>query len=162
MTCTVLALAGLGQTARATSLPTAYTGEAAEVTISSARLKGSVYPGGQPTSYYFQYGPTSAYGALAPPTSAGSGSQTIHVTATITGLSAGSIYHFRLVVVNQSGTVVGQDRTLTTRKIPLLFSVAAAPSRDVFASPFRVDGTLSGTGSAGHMVMLQGSAARRS
>jgi len=136
-------------------MPTAYTGEAAEVTSSSATLKGSVYPGAQATSFYFQYGPTASYGAQTLPTPAGSGSQTIHVTATLSALSDGSTYHFRLVVVNPSGTVVGQDRTFSTRRIPLTFTVAATPARDLFASPFQVDGSLSGTGSADRMVVLQ-------
>jgi hypothetical protein len=151
-----LILAAGADPAQAVSPPTAYTGEPALVTFSSATLKGSAFPGGQPTSYYFQYGPTAAYGAQTPPAPAGAGSQTVHVTAPVGGLAAGATYHCRLVVVNPSRTVAGQDRTFTTRRIPLTFTVSAAPTPDLFATPFSAEGTLSGTGSAAHMVVLQG------
>jgi hypothetical protein len=144
----------LAQAADAASAPIATTGEAAELTTSSAALKGSVYQGNQPTSYYFQYGLTSAYVAQTAVTP-GAGTQTIHVAASVTGLSVGTTYHYRLVAVNATGTSDGADRTFTTKKIPLKFTVAANPSRGLFDSPFTVDGTLTGTGSADHAVVLQ-------
>ncbi len=151
----VLALS-LAPAADAASAPTASTGEAAELTTSSATLKGSVYQGNQPTSYYFQYGLTSAYVAQTAVTvTPGTGTQTIHVAVPVTGLSVGTTYHYRLVAVNATGTSVGVDRTFTTKKIPLKFTVAANPSRGLFDSPFTVDGTLTGTGSADHAVVLQ-------
>lgn len=149
----VLAL-GFAQAADAASAPIATTGEAAELTTSSATLKGSVYQGNQPTSYYFQYGLTSAYVAQTAITP-GTGTQTIHVAVPVTGLSVGTIYHYRLVAVNATGTSEGADRTFTTKKIPLKLTVAANPSRGLFDSPFTVDGTLTGTGSADHAVVLQ-------
>lgn len=149
----VLALS-LAQAADAASAPTASTGEAAELTTSSATLKGSVSQGNQPTSYYFQYGLTSAYVAQTAVTP-GAGTQTIHVAVSVAGLSVATTYHYRLVAVNATGTSVGVDRTFTTKKIPLKFTVAANPSRGLFDSPFTVDGTLTGTGSADHAVVLQ-------
>lgn len=156
LACSVFALAIGVVAADGASLPTAYTGEASGITVSSVTLKGSVSPSNQPTSYYFQYGPTSTYVAQTPLTLLGSDNQTVHVTALLGGLPAASIYHFRLVAVNPSGTVDGLDRMFTTRKIPLSFTLAAAPSRDVFASPFSVAGILSGTDSVDHTVVLQG------
>jgi hypothetical protein len=144
----------LAQAADAASAPIASTGEAAELTTSSATLKGSVYQGNQPTSYYFQYGLTSAYVAQTAITP-GTGTQTIHVAALVTGLSVDTTYHYRLVAVNATGTSEGADHTFTTKKIPFKFTVAANPSRGLFDSPFTVDGTLSGTGSADHVVVLQ-------
>jgi hypothetical protein len=155
LACATLALTVGAQLADAAAPPTPYTGEAAELTYTSATLKGSVSPGNEQTSYYFQYGQTSAYGAQTPTTPAGAGTQTIHVAAAVTGLSIYTTYHYRLVAVNAHGTTDGQDRTFTTKKIPLAFTVAATPSRDLFGSPFSVDGTLSGTGSANHAVVLQ-------
>jgi hypothetical protein len=143
------------QVADATPPPTPYTGEAAELTTSSATLKGSVYPDNQQTSYYFQYGTTSAYGSQTPTTPAGAGSQTVHVVAPVTGLSVDTTYHYRLVAVNTTSTSVGGDRAFTTKKIPLTFKLVAAPSEGPFESPFTVDGTLSGTGSADHAVVLE-------
>jgi hypothetical protein len=144
----------LAPAADAASAPIATTGEAAELTTSSATLEGSVYQGNQPTSYYFQYGLTSVYVAQTAVTP-GTGTQTIHVAVPVTGLSVGTTYHYRLVAVNATGTSEGADRTFTTKKIPLKFTLAANPSRGLFDSPFTVDGTLSGTGSADHAVVLQ-------
>jgi len=155
----LLAFAGLGliaaQVAHAAAPPTPYTGEATELTTSSAALKGTVYPGDAQTSYYFQYGTTSSYGAQTPIMPAGAGTQTIHVAVPVTGLSVDTEYHYRQVAVNALGTTDGLARTFTTKKIPLTFTVASMPSRDPFESPFTVDGTLSGTGSADHAVVLQ-------
>lgn len=145
----------VAQVADAASAPTAWTGEAAELTTSSATLKGSVGPGNEQTSYYFQYGPTTAYGAQTPTTPAGAGTQTIHISASITDLSAYTAYHYRLVVVNALGTTDGVDRTFTTRRVPLTFTLAATPRQSLFDSPFAVVGTLSGTGSASHAIVLQ-------
>jgi len=155
LACAALALTAAPQLADAASAPTPYTGEASELTYSSATLKGSIYPGNEQTSYYFQYGLTSAYGAQTPTTPAGAGTQTIHVATAVTGLSIDTTYHYRLVAVNAHGTIDGQDRTFTTKKIPLTFTLAATSSRNLFASPFSVNGTLSGTGSANHAVVLQ-------
>ena len=152
--CATLAIAS--QDAGAASPPTASTGEAVQITYSSAVLKGSLYLANLPASYYFQYGPTSAYGYQTPLAAAGGGTHTLQVTAAVGGLSPGGAYHFRLVAVNPSATVFGQDRTFTARKIPLTLVVSASPSVDLFGTPFSVAGVVSGTGAAGHMVVLQG------
>jgi len=153
--CGGFALVVCAQVADAASAPIPYTGEAAELTSSSATLKGTVYPGNEQTSYYFQYGPTSAYGAQTPTVPAGAGTQTIHLASAVTGLSAYTTYHYRLVAINARGTADGQDRTFTTKKIPLTFTLAATPSRVLPESPFSVDGTLSGTASTNRAVVLQ-------
>ncbi len=153
LACAYLALAAAG--APAAAPPSVFTGDASQLTISSATLNGSVYPAKQPTSYYFQYGLSSAYGAQTSSTSAGEGSQSVHVAVPITGLSPGTTYHYRLVAVNPSGTVNGLDRTFTTKRIPLTFTLSTMPDPDVFGSPFSVVGTLSGTASADHSIQLQ-------
>jgi len=77
------------------------------------------------------------------------------VSGVISGLSPGATYHYRLVATNPSYTVDGQDRTFTTMKIPLSFKLSTRLGRNVAGRPFSVTGTLSGTGSAAHMVQLQ-------
>lgn len=141
--------------AEAGSVPSAYTGEADELTSSSATLKGSISPGNEETSYYFQYGTTPGYGAQTPTTPGGAGTQTIRVSAPLTGLAVDTTYHYRLVAVNAQGTKDGQGRTFTTKKIPLTFTIPAAPARHLPGSPFSLSGTLSGTASAGHAVVLE-------
>ena len=51
-----------------------------------------------------------------PPASAGSGTKSVAVTAALTGLAAGTTYHFRLVATNASGTTTGADRTFATTR----------------------------------------------
>ncbi len=151
----VLGMGSAVATAGAASPPSVYTGEAAELTPSSTTLKGSIYPGGQQETFYFQYGQSTAYGAQTSPAPLGSTTQTIHVSVLLSGLAPYTAYHYRLVAATPAGMIEGQDRTFTTRKIPLTFTLAATPNRDLFESPFSVAGTLSGTGSANHAVVLQ-------
>jgi hypothetical protein len=136
------------------SPPTAATGSAINITSSSATLKGSTYPSNQKTEYYFQYGPTVAYGAQTPIMLAGNGKQTIHVGATVTGLSPYTTYHYRLVAINPAGTADGVDRTFKTIKTPLTFALSPL-RREIFGSPLSVSGTIMGTGSADHTLVLQ-------
>ena len=62
---------------------------------------------------YFQYGRTISYGSRTPnQTKTGNNYQ--NVTANISGLSAHTTYHFRIVGTNTVGTRYGGDRTFTT------------------------------------------------
>jgi hypothetical protein len=97
------------------------------VTASGAVLAGTVDPGGAPTTAFFQYGTTTAYGAVTPVHDAGSGKAASGVSADIAGLSPATIYHFRLVATNATGTTQGADRTFTTA-----VSIASPPPGDPF------------------------------
>ena len=101
-----------------TPAPTATTSMATAVNSSAATLNGSVNPEGIPTSYYFQYGTTTAYGTKTASQSAGSASSAQAVATNVSGLGASTTYHYRLVAVSAGGTVVGGDLTLTTAKLP--------------------------------------------
>ena len=138
--------------------PLASTGGAHHVGDSSAALNGAVNPHGVETSCYFQYGPTVAYGAQTPTAAVGAGTAGVKVSQSVTGLQLGTLYHYRLVAVSPTGTFPGKDRTFTTKKIALKFVFANAPKQAVFGSPFALAGTLTGTGGAGHQVILQTSA----
>jgi hypothetical protein len=97
-----------------TGPPVVTTSTATNVASFSATLKGSVYPHGLPTTVYFQYGTTTHYGlTTAPQTKTGSTYQ--NVSANISGLSAHTTYHFRIVASNAFGTRYGTDRTFTTQ-----------------------------------------------
>jgi hypothetical protein len=93
--------------------PVAITNPATSITSSSARLNGTVDPHGLSTTVYFQYGRTTGYGSrTANQTKTGNNYQ--NVFANISGLSAGTAYHFRIVASNIRGTRYGSDRTFTT------------------------------------------------
>ena len=96
--------------------PTVVTGSASAIISSSATVTGSVNPNGQTTTYHFEYGTTTAYGAQAPAPpdpSAGSGSSAQPVSANLTGLAANTTYHYRLVATNGSGLTTGADQTFS-------------------------------------------------
>jgi hypothetical protein len=95
--------------------PTIITGSATGITSSSATLTGTVNPNGQATTYHFDYGRTTAYGARSPDAAAGSANAAAAVTAALSGLARKTLYHYRLVASNPSGTTLGGDATFTTR-----------------------------------------------
>jgi hypothetical protein len=94
--------------------PTVTTSPATNVAISSARLQGTVNPHGLITSVRFQYGTTMNYGLVCASQNF-SGTTTQNVSANVSGLAAGTTYHFRIVATNIMGTTYGSDRTFTTR-----------------------------------------------
>jgi hypothetical protein len=155
LAATVLILPAHGAGAAVAFAPGVSTGGATNVTFSSAVLRGSVNPRGQATNYFFQYGRTRKYGAQTPLAPAGSGSTGIRVSQSISGLAALSTYHFRIVAINATGATLGADKSFTTPKIPLSVAIVGTPNPVVFGNPFVVEGTLSGTGSASHLVTLE-------
>ena len=118
----------LAAPAAAASKPGVTTGGAREVSYASAALTGTVNPNAQNTSYYFQYGPTKAYGGQSAISDAGSGSKGVSVKVAVGGLQPITVYHYRLVAVNASGATIGSDHTFTTTKVPLSLEILASPN----------------------------------
>jgi hypothetical protein len=87
------------------SLPTVVTGTSSNITSSSAILYGTVNPNGQSTTASFDYGLTTAYGGSVSVTlSPADGLTSQSVSAGISGLQAGTTYHYRLTATH-SGDV---------------------------------------------------------
>jgi hypothetical protein len=129
------------------SAPTATTGTASAVGTTTATLGGTVNPNGQATTYHFEYGPTTAYGASipVPDASAGSGTSAQAVSAAPTGLSASTTYHFRLVATSAGGTASGADASFTTGAVvtPPPTSGTAAPNALSISSGSLASGSVS-------------------
>ncbi len=90
---------------------------ALDATQSSVSVEGKVNPSGFATSYRFEWGSTSSYGRQAPAEfepNLGSGTEPVRVNAKLTGLSTGSIYHYRIVATSSAGTTAGPDQTFET------------------------------------------------
>jgi hypothetical protein len=116
---------GADQTFSTTTAPTAVTGAASSIGLTSAKLNGTVTPNGQATSWYFEFGTSTSYGTKTSARSAGSGTGSTKVAASLTGLRRTTTYHYRLVATNASGTTVGADRTFSTSLAPSVRTGAA-------------------------------------
>ena len=93
--------------------PVETTDPASLVASFSARLNALLNPHGLPTSVHFQYGTTPSYGLTTAPQNR-TGNTFQAVGANVTGLTANTLYHFRVVASNGAGTTMGSDRTFTT------------------------------------------------
>lgn len=114
----VVAAALLAAAPASAASPTVTTTSATAVGQTGATLRANVNPHGLATTYDFQYGPTSAYGAQTAAHSAGSGTTGKTVSAKVGGLTPGTTYHFRVVAANADGTSTGSDRTFNTALPP--------------------------------------------
>lgn len=94
--------------------PTATTGSATNVTSNSATLNGTVNPNGLPTDVWFRYGTTPSYGSATPMQSIGSGTSSISVSQSLTGLSPSTTYYFQIVAYNSAGTTYGTSPQIFT------------------------------------------------
>ncbi len=94
--------------------PGVVTGAASALTETSALLRATVNPNGDPTDWHFEYGETDAYGLTTPEEDAGGGTAPVAVSAAVEGLPPGSACHYRVVAVNGLGTSYGADRVLST------------------------------------------------
>ena len=88
------------------------------VTSSSATLLGGVFPNGLDTTYWWEYGTSTAYGQQTPVADIGSGRTPVTVNDTLSGLAPRTIYHYRLVAKNSLGTSYGFDYALTSAVPP--------------------------------------------
>ena len=111
--------------------PTVVTGKAAAITQTAATLNATVNPnGGAVGECRFEYGATEAYGSSAPcEQHPGSGSSAVSVSAQLSGLAAGTTYHFRIVAENAGGPGAGSDASFETLPNPPTALTEAASSK---------------------------------
>jgi trimeric autotransporter adhesin len=96
-----------------TPTPAVITNPATNVASLSATLNGSVNPHGATTTANFQYGLTTSYGSTTAMQTQ-TGTTVRAITANVSGLTANTTYHFRIMAHNAGGTSFGADRTFTT------------------------------------------------
>jgi predicted lipoprotein with Yx(FWY)xxD motif len=85
-------------------------------TAEGFELRGTVYNYGGTTTYHFEYGTSTSYGTSVPMSDADAGSGLAsQVSEQITGLTADTTYHWRLVSTNSvEGTASTSDQTFST------------------------------------------------
>ncbi len=108
---------GADMTVRVLPAPQVGPASVSEVTQSTATISTSVNPEGLHTLYNLDVGTSTAYGTPHPG-DAGSGSAPVPLTFNLTGLQAGTTYHFRLVASNGDGSSSESDQTFTTAAPP--------------------------------------------
>ena len=86
--------------------PGAITGGAQALSSSGATVTGVVYPNDATTYYYFEYGITPGFGYQTPTASIPAGTTAVPVSAALTGLEAGTVFHYELVVVHTVGSAI--------------------------------------------------------
>ncbi len=95
--------------------PNVATGPPTQVGKNSATVSAVVYPNKQATTYDFQYGTSTSYGSQTILASVPAGTVPVTVSATLTGLEARTIFHYRIVA--QHGNTApqpGGDGTFMT------------------------------------------------
>jgi hypothetical protein len=127
--------------------PLATTGSAGSVTVNGAQLNGSVNPQGSATTYHFEYGPTTSYGSSTSSASAGSGTGSSSYSATMSGLSSATLYHYRIVASSSAGTANGSDATFTTSApAPTPPAAATSAATNVTATGAQLNGSVNPNG----------------
>jgi len=84
---------------------------------SAVSLEAKINPSGFGTSYRIEWGPTSAYGNVTPAEFepfVGSGNDPVQIRSRLTGLSAGSTYHYRVVATSSRGVTLAPDHVAET------------------------------------------------
>ena len=96
--------------------PGVITGPAVNVTRSSALLTGAVSPGGLATTYHFDIGISPFAVVHTSNVTLAATNNGVPVSTPVTRLTDHTLYHFRLVASNASGTIAGNDVVFVTSR----------------------------------------------
>jgi len=95
--------------------PVVVTNPATDVLITTAVLNGTITANNQTTAVSFEWGETTSYGNVVAADPANvTGSVPTAVSAQISGLFNNTVYHFRCVGTNATGTTYGDDQWFNT------------------------------------------------
>ncbi len=142
---------GADQTFTTTAPPTAVTGPATSVVLTSASLGAVVDPQGLATTYHFDWGATASYGSQLPASdvSVGSDGSEHSLEQSLEGLTPDTTYHYRVVASNcggcAEGTSYGADEVFTTAPPP---SAETGAATEVGETSADVTGVVNPRGSA--------------
>jgi phosphodiesterase/alkaline phosphatase D-like protein len=133
-------------------LANATTGAASGVGKTAATIAGTIGREGLPTKYHFQYGATTAYGSSTTITNVLGEEEAF--SASLSGLTPGTTYHYRIVAENANGASAGADRTFTTP--PAVDSVQTEAAESVGKTSATLNGALAPDGADTHYYFEYG------
>ncbi len=99
--------------------PTVETKDASDITYHSATISGTIIPGPNGTTVWFEYGLNAMYGKKTAVQVLPAGDQPVTVTSLIEGLTHKKTYHFRIAGNNSTGSNGGYDQRLITPPMPV-------------------------------------------
>lgn len=139
--------------------PTVTTSAATSITSTSATLNGQVNPQGAASTWQFEYGGSTSYGSVIPVTAGttGNGSANESVSISLSGLTAGATYHYRLKATNAGGTNYGTDAVFTATGTPQAPIVVTGSATGVTSSGATLNGTINPQGYAASWQFEYGS-----
>jgi hypothetical protein len=119
--------------------PVVATGPASQISKNTATVTAVVSPNNQATTYYFQYGTSTTYGSQTIAAAVPAGTVPVTVSATIQGLEARTIFHYRVVATHgNTAPQPGADGSFMTlprhRPVPSI-TAKSTPSHDA-TKPF--------------------------
>ena len=126
------------------ALPPISRTTAVAITSNSVQLDGAINPPAKSTTWWFEYGPSAAYGSESiRQTMSGLGARPVNVR--LAGLAASTTFHYRLEAQTASGLYVGPDGTFTTKAIVRARSGGLTLSATASARPRTVTISAAGT-----------------
>ena len=126
--------------------------EVSEVKATAFEVTATINPeGAELTRCAFEYGTDTSYGQSLPceqsPASIGAGATPVTVSAHLTGLTAGTVYHVRLAAANADGTTASADRSEETLAGPAIGETTAS---ELTATSARLQARINPRGSDTH------------
>ena len=119
--------------------PVVSTWPATDLTASSATLRGAVHPRGAAATAWIEWGTTTSYGNFTPTNSLPATYVALNLSNTISGLTEGSTYHYRVAVSNALGVSYGADVSFETSDYSFIVTTTADSGvgslRDAVANP---------------------------
>lgn len=89
--------------------PTAFTESIDQISLNSARLRGTVNAHGLWTEAWFEWGETSSLGNATPRRAVGSLTQDVSFSESLSGLSCDTLYFARVLAQNSEGSTNGES-----------------------------------------------------
>lgn len=131
----------------AVTVPTVTVGTPSGITSTTATINGGVTANNAATTVTVEYGTTIAYGQSAAATPGTvTGSTATPVTAALSGLAVGTLYHYRIKAVNSAGTTNSPDATFTTLALAPVITVGTPSS--ITNSTATINGTVNANNAA--------------